>query len=113
MVKVDDIYHDLILDLFHHRCVRCGKSSETVHELVPRSRRPNTWWFPSNRVVLCFECHFWSHSRGAKSSADELRNLREKRLKEYLDPVQALVNLFNDLPGDFDTWEEIKNEPYG
>lgn len=80
---VNDIYRNFVLDLFHHRCVRCGKSSESVHEIVPRSRLPKTWMLPENRVVLCFECHFWSHRYGAKSSAEELFILRKKRILEY------------------------------
>lgn len=83
MVKVDDIYHEGVLELFHHRCVRCNRPSEWVHEIVPRSRRPKTWMLPENRVILCAPCHVWAHRYGAKSSAEELLALRGKRILEY------------------------------
>ena len=45
---------------------------------------------------------------------DESESLWDKLKREIdNDSVQALVTLFNNMPGDFDTWEEIKNEPYG
>jgi len=83
MVKVDDIYHNDVLELFHHRCIKCPRPTEIVHEIVPRSRRPKTWMSPENRVSLCSECHSWAHERGARASAEELTFLREKRLLEY------------------------------
>lgn len=82
MISVD-LYRELVLDEFHHRCVRCGKPSEIVHEIVPKSRRPKTWMLPENRVVLCNECHTWAHHRGASTSAEELILLRKQRLEEY------------------------------
>lgn len=31
----------------------------------------------------------------------------------FPDPVQALVDLLGSMPGDYDTWREIIEEPYG
>ena len=31
----------------------------------------------------------------------------------YPDPILAIVNLLKDLPGDYDVWREIIDEPYG
>lgn len=67
-----------ILQHFHNRCVRCKKPAKVVHEIIPRSRRPRTWMAFENRVPLCENCHFWAHKHGAKSSADELRRLRDE-----------------------------------
>lgn len=78
-----DPFRRMVLEELRCRCVRCGKYSETVHEIVPKSRRPKTWMQPENRVVLCIECHVWAHSKGAKSSAEELTRLRKQRLEEY------------------------------
>jgi len=78
-----DSNHDKVLEIFHHRCVRCGRPSEIVHEIVPRSRRPKTWMDIDNRVVLCVDCHDWAHHRGAKTSAKELNYYRIKRIIEY------------------------------
>ena len=82
--KVADCYYDMIMDMFHHKCVRCGRPAVNIHEIIPRSRLPKEWVLPENRVAVCAECHAWAHSRGAASSADELRELRKKRLLEYV-----------------------------
>ena len=31
----------------------------------------------------------------------------------YPDAVQSLINLFSNIPIDYDTWREIVEEPYG
>jgi len=82
--KIADCYHDEVLELFRHKCVRCGRHTYIVHEIVPKSRLPKTWMMPENRVPLCDLCHAWAHQRGAASSAQELRELRTKRLLEYV-----------------------------
>jgi hypothetical protein len=33
--------------------------------------------------------------------------------KIYPDPVQAMINLLGSIPGDYNTWREIIEEPYG
>jgi hypothetical protein len=33
--------------------------------------------------------------------------------KEQKDPVQSIVDLLGNLPGDYATWREIIEEPYG
>jgi len=39
---------------------------------------------------------------------------RAAELEElYPDPVQSMIDLLKDLPGDYDTWREILEEPYG
>jgi 5-methylcytosine-specific restriction endonuclease McrA len=79
----NDEYYDFVMEMFRHKCVRCGRNAVNVHEIIPRSRLPKKWMLPENRVAICLSCHFWAHRRGAKSSAEELRELREKRLLEY------------------------------
>jgi 5-methylcytosine-specific restriction endonuclease McrA len=78
-----DSYHNYVLEIFHYRCVRCGRPTRCVHEIVPRSRRPKTWMLPDNRVAICTACHLWAHSKGARTSAPELEILRRQRLEEY------------------------------
>lgn len=46
------------------------------------------------------------HARGIQ---EELRALRN----DIPDPVQAMVEFLNNLPGDDDRWREIVEEPYG
>lgn len=77
MLSTEIILVDKVLDHFGNRCVRCRSVAVVVHEIVPRSRRPRDWWLLENRVALCAVCHDWAHSRGAKSSAEELRRLRD------------------------------------
>lgn len=69
-----------IFNMFGNRCVRCNRLAVTIHEIVPKSRRPKTWMEIENRVPLCLECHEYAHSRGAKSSAEELTRLRREKL---------------------------------
>jgi len=78
-----DYYYDFVMEIFRHKCVRCGRKAVTVHEIIPRSRLPKKWVLPENRVAICAECHYEVHRYGAASSAEELRELREKRLLEY------------------------------
>lgn len=33
--------------------------------------------------------------------------------KEQNDPVQSIVDLLENLPGDYSAWREILEEPYG
>lgn len=65
-----------IFDEFGGRCARCGKPAVTLHEIVPKSRRPKTWDKQENRIPLDNDCHIWAHYRGTKRTRDELRNLR-------------------------------------
>jgi len=39
---------------------------------------------------------------------------RARELEQrFPDPVQAMIDLLGNLPGDYDTWREILEEPYG
>ena len=61
---------------FGYRCARCGKPAVTLHEIVPKSKRPKTWNTPSNRITTCDDCHCYYHAKGTKRVRDELRQLR-------------------------------------
>ena len=77
MPTKEDLTVDYVLEYFSRRCVRCNRMAVTVHEIVPRSKRPRDWWVLDNRIALCADCHDYAHSRGASSSADEMRRLRD------------------------------------
>ena len=71
----------IILDLYAANgiayCIRCWTNPATcVHEIEPRSQRPNTWMEISNRVPLCNSCHDYCHQKGTGNVADELRERR-------------------------------------
>lgn len=69
--------------MYHERCIRCGKSSRIVHELVPKSKRPKDWWEIDNMVVLCPECHNWAHNIGTTNSKEILVFSAQRRLRQY------------------------------
>jgi 5-methylcytosine-specific restriction endonuclease McrA len=75
------INRDKIWEMFHGQCVRCNHLANSVHEIIPRSKRPNDWWELDNMILLCLECHQWSHNRGTKFSAPILTVLRKEALK--------------------------------
>ena len=63
-----------IFEKFNFRCGRCRKQDAvTLHEIVPKSKRPLTWMQEDNRIPLCNDCHIWAHSRGYKNSMEELK----------------------------------------
>lgn len=65
-----------IFDEFSGRCARCGKLAVTLHEIIPKSRKPTTWNVPENRIPLCGNCHNWAHVYGTRKSRPELTRLR-------------------------------------
>lgn len=80
--------HDQIELLFRHQCVRCGKRSRVVHELLPRGKAGKKWYHWSNRVVLCAECHQWAHDIGTLKSRQVLAELRDQRIEEIYGPQE-------------------------
>lgn len=70
---------ELILWLFDNRCVKCGRPSIIIHEIVPISHGRYTLVI-KNRVILCQACHEWAHAVGTKKSIPILEELRKKFL---------------------------------
>lgn len=64
---------------FSGKCARCGDIAVTLHEIIPKSRKPKTWKTPENRIPLCVNCHLWAHSHGTRQSRQELTLLRKSR----------------------------------
>lgn len=73
----------MLLDIYRHRCIKCRRVTKVLHEIKPRSLRPNTWEYWANRVTLCQECHEWAHKHSTKNSEEQLRELQKRRLIEY------------------------------
>jgi 5-methylcytosine-specific restriction endonuclease McrA len=46
-----------IWSTFHGICINCGGKASSLHEIVPRSKLPNSWASPDNIVPLCTPCH--------------------------------------------------------
>ena len=50
-------------------CQRCGRRSQTVHELLTR-RRGGSITDETNCVALCKTCHDWIHDHPAKATEE-------------------------------------------
>ena len=46
-----------IWSAFHGICINCGGKASSLHEIIPRSKLPNSWASPDNIVPLCSSCH--------------------------------------------------------
>lgn len=71
-----------LLEKFKHRCVKCQRNFDTIHECKPRSQGKESMEL-SNRVPICKICHDWAHRVGTKVSAPILLDYREQRLNQY------------------------------
>ncbi len=71
-----------LLEQFNHRCVKCQRFYDTIHECVPRSQGKDSM-LVTNRVPICVKCHDWAHRIGTKVSAPILLQFRSMRLSQY------------------------------
>ena len=69
-----------ILQLYQNKCIICGDKSVTIHEIVPKSKRPRTWKTLENCVPVCHDCHETAHKYGYKNSKPVLEYWRDKRM---------------------------------
>lgn len=75
----DDLLDDQILQIFGGRCVRCGRRTVIVHEIVPKSHGKE-YLAAENRIPVCSDCHEWAHSNTEVS----IPILTERRKKVLL-----------------------------
>jgi len=75
---------DELLDFYSGRCL-LNPSHEAVciHEIHPKSQRPNTWNTFLNCIPLCAECHDKIHSEGAGNGIEKLEKLRDNWIEKY------------------------------
>ena len=73
-----------ILEMFHSRCVMCGRFTDVIHEIIPRSSGKIAMNI-ENRVPLCAEHHDWAHREGTKVSIPILQKVRKRVLSLYAD----------------------------
>lgn len=70
-----------IAALYDNRCIlNPAHMYATIHEIVPRSKRPRTWKTDENRVPVCAKCHDEIHRKGAMGWVEQLRRLQDERL---------------------------------
>ena len=66
-----------IFALYKGKCILCDRrKAVTLHEIIPRSKRPKAWQDPKNRVPVCAECHTHIHTLGAKNFVSVLTELQ-------------------------------------
>jgi 5-methylcytosine-specific restriction endonuclease McrA len=62
-----------VMKLFKWRCaMNPAHPANTIHEIVPRSLRPNDWWHDDNMIPLCGDCHDLVHRMGTKNYREQL-----------------------------------------
>ena len=66
---VETVSDEVIMDYYQGRCCSCRvELSVTIHEIVPRSKRPKTWSEFDNRAPLCNGCHVLATENTVTSS---------------------------------------------
>lgn len=102
MSKARDILkkdRDFILWLFNNRCVKCGRPTIVIHEIVPISHGKSALHW-ANRVPLCVTCHDWAHAVGTNKSIPILQAKRVQFLKiryENIDWKEVSERLGRDI----------------
>ena len=69
-------------ELFHERCIVCGRHSRIVHEVIHRSSGEIAINL-DNMVVLCNICHDHAHSVGSEISEETLTVYRGAAKMRY------------------------------
>ena len=69
----------IVMNWFNHRCaLNLAHRANTIHEIIPRSVRPNDWWDLDNMIPLCWRCHGKVHSEGTKKHRKGLQEILAK-----------------------------------
>lgn len=90
MSKARDILdkdRDVIFSIFGYRCVRCGKPTKVIHEIIPISHGKASLVI-ENRIPLCDyptpnSCHEWAHRVGTRVSIPILQKIREEWILKH------------------------------
>ena len=80
-LKVINKLKEQCRELFHERCVVCGRNSKIVHEIIPRSSGKVAINL-ENMVVLCSEHHDCVHKYSGLVGYS-LGSFREAAIKRY------------------------------
>ena len=76
--SVIEANRNTVLKLFHYRCaLNPALPAEEVHEIEPKSLRPNDWWELDNMIPLSRFWHRKIHDEGTKKYAKILREKRD------------------------------------
>ena len=71
---------DEIFSIFGFRCVKCGRPTNVIHEIIPISHGKSSLVI-ENRIPLCDfptfnSCHDWAHRVGTRISIPILQQVR-------------------------------------
>ena len=76
--------HEYYRQLFHGRCIHCGRIGTDVHEIETRGHiGEQALMDEENGVLLCRECHQWAHLIGSERSGKLLSRERRRALDRY------------------------------
>lgn len=65
------------------RCIlNPAHKAVVIHEIIPRSLRPNDWWEKDNMCPLCHDCHDKIHREGTKKYKQILRDKVDARYRK-------------------------------
>ena len=73
----------IVLKRHNYRCIVCYRPTSVLHEIEPRSQRPDDWEEEENRVPLCSIHHDLVHHDGAIIWKDRLIELRRVSLERF------------------------------
>lgn len=104
--------HDLILKLFDHRCIVCGRRTNEIHEIIPISHGKK-YLAIKNRVPVCRKHHIEAHN-STKRSIPELQELRKryiwsvmyrKVINKYPKFISSQVTMVHSKVETLDVWD--------
>lgn len=98
-----------ILWLFHGKCLKCGKPTVVIHEIIPVSHgKVALHW--TNRVPLCDNHHSWAHDIGTNNSIPILQELRWKFLITHYDLSRDIETSLAILEKKYSEFYELQAE---
>lgn len=86
IVEEKDEYYRAAMEKFNGYCVACYPHSTifgvTVHEVIPKSKRPKDWWLiPDNGCPLCVIHHDYVHTLPSQEGEEFCRSNMERALQ--------------------------------
>lgn len=83
-----------MLQLYHYTCALCFGRASAMHEIVPRSKKPDNLFDLENRVPLCETCHDLVHTKGTRKMEERLKSSRASLAALfYVDKVTVTLEL--------------------
>lgn len=81
MLEIEDL-KEQCREFYHEKCIVCGRHSQIVHEIIPRSSGKIAINL-ENMVILCNLCHDYAHSCGSEVAEETLKLYQQKALRRW------------------------------